>query len=142
MPKSKSVKLGEHAPSSTDAARGGTPPAKSSPTALAGGGKWTPQIGIHVALAALQALHLEALTTGEGRGYSTEQMAAFLDGALGYSELYAALVSLLAAWREESQQFIDEFCQGEGDINDLEQNPAVIAARAALAKARGETDAG
>lgn len=83
--------------------------------------KWTPRKAIVQALIVLQADNLRALTTGEGRGNLTPDMAAILDRELGFSYLYEALVL--------ARQFVK---------GDSPQYAVFAAIDAALAKARGE----
>lgn len=124
--KKTSGKLGKHTPPSANgvgAERLGQTVADAAPPV----GECKPPLEYVLrALKVLQTSNFKAITTGQGRGNTTPEMALILDRELGFSDLYAALEQVETWWLEQGMQL-------------LPGAPACIFnARAALAKARGE----
>jgi len=146
--KPKSVKRGEHTPSSSDATEGGTPPAKPSPSALSAvGEKWTPgpwawgSVVDEVNPGSPEACELVAYGPPEQNG---DQLVTTIlelehDGTQATIRITAANAHLIIAapeLYEALEQFVRATSGGPMTLGECAQF-----ARAALAKARGETDA-
>jgi len=88
-------------------------------------GKSSPTLnGMYKACMSLQKRHIEALSSGDGRGMSTLEMAEHLERESGIGELYKVLEGLeVNAWGRDIPKWLSEY---------------LVKAVLAMAKARGE----